>query len=119
MTKRHYERWTDDEVDSVFFMRSNGKTSAEIAQIMGRSASAVNNVVFRERKRNIAEADSMIVQPPKLRQNITREELMRELLPGLRELFGEEREKHKDNLSEIMKPPTTFERIKRRLGIGK
>jgi DNA-directed RNA polymerase specialized sigma24 family protein len=58
MPKNHYERWTDDEIDSVLFMRSSGKTDAEIAKILGRSASAVTNAVHRERKRNSALVDA-------------------------------------------------------------
>jgi predicted transcriptional regulator len=126
VAKHHYERWTEGEIDSVFFLRSQGKTHAEIAKILGRSASAVTNVVFRERKRNSASVDSMIGQTAELRQNVTREELMKELLPGLNALFGSELEKYEDHYSEMMKPPTIFERIKRwfgsikrKLGIGR
>ena len=119
MTKHHYERWTEGEVDSVFFLRSQGKTHAEIAKILGRSASAVTNVVFRERKRNSALVDSMIGQTAELRQNVTREELMKELLPGLNKLFGSEYEKYRKDFSEIMKPPTLFDRIKRKLGVSR
>ena len=119
MPKNHYERWTKDDIDVVFFLRSRGETDAKIAEIMGRSTSAVTNAIYRETKRNIAEADSMTVPPPELRQNITRQELLKELLPGLNALFGSELEKYEDHYSEIMKPPTLFERIKRKLGISR
>jgi predicted transcriptional regulator len=100
MPKNHYERWTDDEIDSVLFMRSNGKTDAEIAKILGRSASAVTNAVHRERKRNSALIDGMITQASELSpgfktvpENVTRAQIMEDLLPGLNELFGSEYEK--------------------------
>jgi predicted transcriptional regulator len=116
MPKNHYERWTDGEVDSALFMRSRGKTDAEIAKIMGRSKSAVTNAIYRERKRNSDSVDGMIEQTVKLPKNVTREELLKELLPGLNALFGSELEKYEDHYSEMMKPPTIFERIKRWFG---
>lgn len=119
MPKKHYEKWTKDDIDVVFSLRSRGETYAKIAKLMGRSTSAVTNAVYREIKRNIAEADSMTVQPPEFRQNITREELMKELLPGLNKLFGSEYEKYRKDFSEIMKPPTLFDRIKRKLGVSR
>ena len=130
MPKNHYERWTDDEIDSVFFMRSNGKTDAEIAKILGRSASAVTNAVHREIKRNSAMVDSMIMQASEMSQgfktvpeNVTRAQIMKDLLPGLNELFGSEYEKYENEhvkiYEEDQKKPTLFERIKRWLGISR
>ena len=106
MPKNHYERWTDEEIDSALFMRSKGKTNEEIAKILGRSTSAVTNVIYRDRKRNGAL----------LRRSAARQEIMKDLLPGLNALFGSELEKYEDHYSEMMKPPTIFERIKRWFG---
>jgi len=117
--KKHHERWTEAEIASVFSMRVEGKTDAEIAKDLGRSQSAVTNAVFRERKRNNALVDGMIRQTVELRQNVTRQELLKELLPGLNAVFGSEYEKYREDFSEIMKPPTLFERIKRWLGISR
>jgi predicted transcriptional regulator len=130
MPKNHYERWTDDEIDSVLFMRSSGKTDAEIAKILGRSASAVTNAVHREIKRNSALIDGMITQASELSpgfktvpKNITRDQILKELLPGLNALFGSEYEKYENEhvkiYEEDQKKPTLFERIKRWLGISR
>jgi predicted transcriptional regulator len=127
-SKRFYERWTEYEIDSVLLMRSNGKTYAEIAKILGRSESAVTNAVHRERKRNSAVVDSMITQASELSpgfktvpKNITRDQILKELLPGLNALFGSEYEKYENEhvkiYEEDQKKPTIFERIKRWLGI--
>jgi predicted transcriptional regulator len=127
-SKRFYERWTEYEIDSVLLMRSNGKTYAEIAKILGRSDSAVTNAVHRERKRNSAVVDSMITQASELSpgfktvpKNITRDQILKELLPGLNALFGSEYEKYENEhvkiYEEDQKKPTIFERIKRWLGI--
>ena len=127
-SKRFYERWTEYEIDSVLLMRSNGKTYAEIAKILGRSESALTNAVHRERKRNSAVVDSMITQASELSpgfktvpKNITRDQILKELLPGLNALFGSEYEKYENEhvkiYEEDQKKPTIFERIKRWLGI--
>ena len=129
-SKRFYERWTEYEIDSVLLMRSNGKTYAEIAKILGRSDSAVTNAVHRERKRNSAVVDSMITQASELSpgfktvpKNITRDQILKELLPGLNALFGSEYEKYENEhvkiYEEDQKKPTLFERIKRWLGISR
>ena len=74
--------------------------------------------------------DGMITQASELSpgfktvpKNITRDQILKELLPGLNALFGSEYEKYENEhvkiYEEDQKKPTLFERIKRWLGISR
>jgi len=68
MPKNSYERWTEDNLNSVFLMLVEGKTHAEIAKVMGRSTSSITNVVHRERKQARNTIGKMIMKHAESRQ---------------------------------------------------
>ena len=68
MPKNHYERWTEEEIESVMRLRTEGKTDREIAHVLGRSVSAVTNAVHRERKKIHNNISQMIYHAAKDRQ---------------------------------------------------
>lgn len=109
-SNRHYRRWTDVECKKVLTLRSEGKTFHEIARIMGRTHYSVKH-------KHDATIKS-VKSAARLRRAMddkdvpSKEQLLKELLPGLNALLGEEH-------SRILRKPTLFERIKRWLGISR
>jgi hypothetical protein len=130
MPKNHYERWTDDEIDSVFFHAIQRQDRRRDCQNSGTQCIRSNQCRTPRDKRNSAVVDSMIRQASELSpgfktvpKNITRDQILKELLPGLNALFGSEYEKYENEHAKIyeedQKKPTLFERIKRWLGISR
>ena len=46
----HYNKWTDDEINALMRLCGEGKSTAEIAEALGRTYWAVANVIYRIRK---------------------------------------------------------------------
>lgn len=47
--RRHWERYTEEDLERIRELREAGKTYAEIGDIMGRSSSAIFNALKRAR----------------------------------------------------------------------
>ena len=43
----HYNKWTADEINALLRLRNEGKSTAEIAEALGRTYWAVANVIYR------------------------------------------------------------------------
>ena len=43
----HYNKWTADEINALMRLRGEGKSTAEIAEALGRTYWAVANVIYR------------------------------------------------------------------------
>ena len=46
----HYNKWTDDGINALMRLKNEGKSTAEIAEALGRTYWAVANVIYRIRK---------------------------------------------------------------------
>jgi len=46
----HYSHWDEGEINALMRLRGEGKSTAEIAEALGRTYWAVANVIYRIRK---------------------------------------------------------------------
>ena len=46
----HYSHWDEDEINALMRLRGEGKSTAEIAEALGRTYWAVANAIYRIRK---------------------------------------------------------------------
>ena len=60
MSKNTYVRWTDVEDTEMLLLKAQGKTHAEIGEILGRTKSAIDNRMFAIRRRKVEKAPNML-----------------------------------------------------------